>query len=91
MKEIMQGILPALAAVLLLGEAVQLLRTARRQAAQARRESELQQRLQEIEERVDALETACLPQDSAARKAKAETDRFNTGLFNLLSYGGTER
>lgn len=34
------------------------------------------------------VESAILPDDSAARKAKEQIDAFNTGVFNILSYHG---
>lgn len=34
------------------------------------------------------VESAILPDDSAARKAKEQIDAFNAGVFNILSYHG---
>lgn len=32
-----------------------------------------------------------LPAESAARKAKEEIDRFNAGVYNILTYNGRKR
>lgn len=37
---------------------------------------------------VDAMSDAVLPDDSLARKAKEEIDKFNAGIHNILTYNG---
>lgn len=42
----------------------------------------------ELRKRLDELYDAVTPDDSAARKAKQEIDKFNEGIYNLLTYSG---
>lgn len=37
---------------------------------------------------VDAVSDAVLPDDSLARRAKQEIDKFNAGIHNILTYNG---
>lgn len=37
------------------------------------------------------VEEAVLPDDSKARKAKEEIDKFNAGIYNVLTYDGTKQ
>ena len=49
-------------------------------------------RRHEAEERkLDGISTAVIPDDSAARRAKTEVDKFNEGLFNILTYNGSRK
>lgn len=70
-----------------------------------RRLSDLDGKLNEINQRIDAVKswlsdldrelngisTAVMPDDSAARRAKTEVDKFNEGLFNILTYNGSRK
>lgn len=38
----------------------------------------------------DVIDTELLPDDSAARQAKLAVDRFNQGIFNVLTFGDKE-
>lgn len=38
----------------------------------------------------DVIDTELLPDDSAARQAKLVVDRFNQGIFNVLTFGDKE-
>jgi hypothetical protein len=38
----------------------------------------------------DVIDTELLPDDSAARQAKIAMDRFNQGIFNVLTFGDKE-
>lgn len=42
----------------------------------------------ELKGRVEAMSDAVLPDDSLARKAKEEIDKFNAGIHNILTYNG---
>lgn len=42
----------------------------------------------ELKGRVEAMSDAVLPEDSLARKAKEEIDKFNAGIYNILTYNG---
>ena len=42
----------------------------------------------ELKGRVEAMSDAVLPDDSLARKAKEEIDKFNAGIYNILTYNG---
>lgn len=70
-----------------------------------RRLSDLDGKLNEVNQRLDAvgnrlsdlyreingISTAVIPDDSAARRAKTEVDKFNEGLFNILTYNGSRK
>lgn len=42
----------------------------------------------ELKGRVEAMSDAVLPDDSLARRAKQEIDKFNAGIHNILTYNG---
>lgn len=42
----------------------------------------------ELKGRVEAVSDAVLPDDSLARRAKQEIDKFNAGIHNILTYNG---
>lgn len=79
------------------------LEQAKREAV--RRLSDLDGKLNEVNQRLDAvgslfsdfdrkldgIGTAVIPDDSAARRAKTEVDKFNEGLFNILTYNGSRK
>lgn len=48
-------------------------------------------RLSDLDRKLDGISTAVIPDDSAARRAKAEVDKFNEGLFNILTYNGSRK
>lgn len=48
---------------------------------------EIEDTLEELKSRLSEIEDAVLPSDSLARKAKEQVDKFNEGLYNVLSYG----
>lgn len=77
----------------------------RAQRDAVRRLSDLDGKLNEVNQRLDAvgsrisdmdrelngISTAVIPDDSAARRAKDEVDKFNEGLFNILTYNGSRK
>lgn len=44
-----------------------------------------------LDRKLDGISTAVIPDDSAARRAKTEVDKFNEGLFNILTYNGSRK
>lgn len=44
-----------------------------------------------LDRKLDGISTAVIPDDSAARRAKAEVDKFNEGLFNIMTYNGSRK
>lgn len=48
-------------------------------------------RLSDLDRKLDGISTAVIPDDSAARRAKTEVDKFNEGLFNILTYNGSRK
>lgn len=48
-------------------------------------------RLSDLDRELNGISTAVIPDDSAARRAKAEVDKFNEGLFNILTYNGSRK
>ena len=48
-------------------------------------------RLSDLNRELNGISTAVIPDDSAARRAKAEVDKFNEGLFNILTYNGSRK
>lgn len=48
-------------------------------------------RLSDLDRELDGISTAVMPDDSAARRAKTEVDKFNEGLFNILTYNGSRK
>lgn len=44
-----------------------------------------------LDRKLDGIGTAVIPDDSAARRAKTEVDKFNEGLFNILTYNGSNK
>lgn len=59
------------------------------QLDRARRETG--RRLDAVDRKLDGISTAVIPDDSAARRAKTEVDKFNEGLFNILTYNGSRK
>ena len=59
------------------------------QLEQAQRE--VGRRLSDLDRKLDGISTAVIPDDSAARRAKTEVDKFNEGLFNILTYNGSRK
>lgn len=45
----------------------------------------------DLNRKLDGISTAVIPNDSAARRAKTEVDKFNEGLFNILTYNGSRK
>lgn len=45
----------------------------------------------DLDRKLDGISTAVIPDDSAARRAKTEVDKFNEGLFNILTYNGSRK
>lgn len=45
----------------------------------------------DLNRKLDGISTAVIPDDSAARRAKTEVDKFNEGLFNILTYNGSRK
>lgn len=56
---------------------------------QAKRE--VVSRLSDLHRELNGISTAVIPDDSAARRAKTEVDKFNEGLFNILTYNGSRK
>lgn len=48
-------------------------------------------RLSDLHRELNGISTAVIPDDSAARRAKTEVDKFNEGLFNILTYNGSRK
>ena len=48
-------------------------------------------RLSDLYRELNGISTAVIPDDSAARRAKTEVDKFNEGLFNILTYNGSRK
>ncbi len=48
-------------------------------------------RLSDLHREINGISTAVIPDDSAARRAKTEVDKFNEGLFNILTYNGSRK
>jgi hypothetical protein len=48
-------------------------------------------RLSDLDRELNGISTAVIPDDSAARRAKTEVDKFNEGLFNILTYNGSRK
>lgn len=48
-------------------------------------------RLSDLYREINGISTAVIPDDSAARRAKTEVDKFNEGLFNILTYNGSRK
>lgn len=48
-------------------------------------------RLSDLGRELNGISTAVIPDDSAARRAKTEVDKFNEGLFNILTYNGSRK
>lgn len=48
-------------------------------------------RLEAVERKLDGISMAVMPDDSAARRAKTEVNKFNEGLFNILTYNGSRK
>lgn len=48
-------------------------------------------RLSDLDGKLNGISTAVIPDDSAARRAKTEVDKFNEGLFNILTYNGSRK
>lgn len=72
--------------------------TGRRLEAVERKLDESNRRLDAVESlisdfggKLDGISTAVIPDDSAARRAKTEVDKFNEGLFNILTYNGSRK
>ena len=72
--------------------------TGRRLEAVERKLDEYNRRLDAVESlfsglnrKLDGISTAVIPDDSAARRAKTEVDKFNEGLFNILTYNGSRK
>ena len=42
----------------------------------------------DLKGKVDAMSDAVMPDDSLARRAKEEIDKFNAGIHNILTYNG---
>ena len=42
----------------------------------------------DLQGKVDAMSDAVMPDDSLARRAKEEIDKFNAGIHNILTYNG---
>lgn len=59
------------------------------QLEQAQRE--VGRRLSDLHRELNGISTAVIPDDSAARRAKTEVDKFNEGLFNILTYNGSRK
>lgn len=72
--------------------------TGRRFEAVERKLDESNRRLDAVESlfsdfdrKLNEISTAVIPDDSAARRAKTEVDKFNEGLFNILTYNGSRK
>lgn len=48
-------------------------------------------RLSDLHRELNGISTAVIPDDSAARRANTEVDKFNEGLFNILTYNGSRK
>lgn len=48
-------------------------------------------RLSDLHREINGISTAVIPDDSAARRAKAEVDKFNEGLYNIMTYNGSRK
>lgn len=48
-------------------------------------------RLSDLYRELNGISTAVIPDDSAARRAKAEVDKFNEGLYNIMTYNGSHK
>jgi regulator of replication initiation timing len=59
-------------------------------AAAGAAENEARAATAEVARLRDVIDTELLPDDSAARQAKLAVDRFNQGIFNVLTFGDKE-
>ena len=48
-------------------------------------------RLSDLDRELNGISTAVIPDDSAARRAKAEVDKFNEGIYNIMTYNGSRK
>lgn len=63
----------------------------RAQLEAGRRIDAVEHQLFDLDRKLDEISTAVIPDDSAARRAKTEIDKFNEGLFNILTYNGSRK